>query len=76
MASKRISEARIQRLKNKKLREKAKLMVLKEYPKLKEDAELRKRTFDAIDNANIAVDSNGKIQILYENDLTNLEKMN
>ena len=48
--SKRISEARIQRLKDKKLREKAKLMVLKEYPKLKEDSELRKKTFDAIEH--------------------------
>jgi len=74
--SKRISEARIQRLKNKKLREKAKLMVLKEYPKLKEDAELRKKTFEAIDNANIAVDSNGKLQILYEQDNNDLNKLN
>ena len=74
--SKRISEARIQRLKNKKLREKAKLMVLKEYPKLREDAELRKKTFDAIDRANIAVDSNGKLQILYEQDNNDLNKLN
>lgn len=73
--SKRISEARIQRLKDKKLREKAKLMVLKEYSKLKEDSELRKRTFEAIDNANIAV-VDGKIKIIYENDLDNLEKLN
>ncbi len=74
--SKRISEARIQRLKNKKLREKAKLMVLKEYPKLREDAELRKKTFEAIDNANIAVDSNGKLQILFEQDNNDLTKLN
>ena len=74
--SKRISEARIQRLKNKKLREKAKLMVLKEYPKLREDAELRKKTFEAIDNANIAVDSSGKLQILYEQDNNDLNKLN
>lgn len=73
--SKRISEARVQRLKNKKLREKAKLMVLKEYPKLRTDEELRKRTFEAIDNANIAV-VDGKIKIIYENDLDNLEKLN
>jgi hypothetical protein len=73
--SKRISEARIQRLKNKKLREKAKLMVLKEYPKLKEDSELRKKTFDAIDRANVAV-VDGKMKIIYENDLDNLEKLN
>jgi hypothetical protein len=74
--SKRISEARIQRLKNKKLREKAKLMVLKEYPKLKEDEELRKKTFEAIDNANVAVDSSGKIQILFEQDNNDLNKLN
>jgi hypothetical protein len=74
--SKRISEARIQRLKDKKLREKAKLMVLKEYPKLKEDSELRKRTFEAIDRANIAVDDKGKLQILYEQDNNDLSKLN
>jgi hypothetical protein len=74
--SKRISEARIKRLKNKKLREKAKLMVLKEYPKLREDAELRKKTFDAIDRANIAVDDKGKIQILFEQDNNDLSKLN
>ena len=73
---KRISEARIERLKNKKLREKAKLMVLKEYPKLKNDPELRKRTFDAIDNANIAVDSQGKLQIIYQQDNNDLTKLN
>ena len=74
--SKRISEARIQRLKDKKLREKAKLMVLKEYPKLKEDAELRKKTFEAIDRANVAVDDKGKIQILFEQDNNDLTKLN
>lgn len=74
--SKRISEARIQRLKNKKLRAKAKLMVLKEYPHLKEDEELRKKTFEAIDNANIAVDAKGKIQILFEQDNNDLTKLN
>ena len=51
-------------------------MVLKEYPKLKDDAELRKKTFDAIDNANIAVDSKGKIQIIYEQDNNDLTKLN
>jgi hypothetical protein len=74
--SKRISEARVQRLKNKKLREKAKLMVLKEYPKLREDAELRKKTFEAIDRANVAVDDKGKIQILFEQDNNDLSKLN
>ena len=74
--SKRISEARIQRLKDKKLREKAKLMMLKEYPKLKEDVELKRKTFEAIDNANVAVDDKGKIQILFEQDNNDLTKLN
>jgi len=74
--SKRISEARIQRLKDKKLREKAKLMMLKEYPKLKEDAELKRKTFEAIDRANVAVDDKGKIQILFEQDNNDLTKLN
>ena len=74
--SKRISEARIQRLKDKKLREKAKLMMLKEYPKLREDAELKKKTFEAIDKANVAVDDKGKIQILFEQDNNDLNKLN
>ena len=73
--SKRISEARIQRLKNKKLREKAKLMVLKEYPKLRENEELRKKTFEAIDNANIAV-RNGKLEIIYNDEKDDLTKLN
>lgn len=73
--SKSISQARIERLKNKKLRLKAKKMILKEYPKLMEDEEMRKKTFAAIDNANIAVDSKGKLQILYEqnNELNGLK---
>ncbi len=74
--SKRISEARIQRIKDKKLREKAKLMVLKEYPKLRNDEEMRKKTFDAIDRANVAVDDKGKIQILFEQDNNDLTKLN
>ena len=74
--SKRISEARIQRLKDKKLRAKAKLMVLKEYPKLKENEELRKKTFEAIDKANVAIDGKGKIQILFEQDNNDLTKLN
>lgn len=74
--SKRISEARIQRIKDKKLREKAKLMVLKEYPKLRSDEEMRKKTFDAIDRANVAVDNKGKLQILYEQDNNDLSKLN
>lgn len=73
--SKRISEARIQRLKDKKLREKAKLMMLKEYPKLREDAELRKKTFEAIDKANVATDNKGKIQILFEQDNNDINKL-
>ena len=69
------SYERIMRKKSDKLREKAKKMLLKDYPKLMEDEEMRKKTFAAVDNANIAVDANGEIQIIYEpnNDLKNLK---
>lgn len=73
--SKGISQARIERLKNKKLRKKAKEMMLKQYPKLMADLETRRKTFEAIDNANVAVDSNGKVQILYEQDNNNLNNL-
>ena len=73
--SKGISQARIERLKNKKLRKKAKEMMLKQYPKLMADPETRRKTFEAIDNANVAVDSNGKVQILYEQDNNNLNNL-
>ena len=69
------SYGRIMKKKSDKLREKAKRMILKDYPKLMEDEEMRKKTFAAIDNANIAVDSNGEMQIIYEpnNELKNLK---
>jgi hypothetical protein len=69
------SYARQMRRKSEKLRLKAKQMMLKEYPKLMEDEEMRKKTFAAIDNANVAVDSNGQLQIIYEpnNELKNLK---
>lgn len=73
--SKGISQARIERLKNKKLRKKAKEMMLKQYSKLMADPETRRKTFEAIDNANVAVDSNGKVQILYEQDNNNLNNL-
>ena len=69
------SYARVMSKKSEKLREKAKRMMLKDYPKLMEDEEMRKKTFAAIDNANIAVDSNGEMKIIYEpnNELNNLK---
>lgn len=69
------SYARVMNKKSEKLREKAKRMMLKDYPKLMEDEEMRKKTFAAIDNANIAVDSNGEMKIIYEpnNELNNLK---
>ena len=69
------SAARLLRRKNERLRLKAKKMILKQYPKLMEDEEMRKKTFDAVDNANVAVDSNGEMQIIYEpnNELNNLK---
>lgn len=60
------SYARVMKKKSEKLRLKAKQTILKEYPKLMEDDEMRKKTFAAIDNANVAVDSNGQLQIIYE----------
>ena len=74
--SKRISQARIQRKQNEKLRKKAKEMMLKNYSKLMADPEIRQKTFDAIDNANVAVDSNGKLQIFYKQDNKDLSKLN
>lgn len=69
------SYGRIMKKKGEKLREKAKRMILKDYPKLMEDEEMRKKTFAAIDNANVAVDANGEMQIIYEpnNELKNLK---
>jgi signal transduction protein with GAF and PtsI domain len=69
------SYARVMKKKSEKLREKAKRMMLKDYPKLMEDEEMRKKTFAAIDNANVAVDSNGEMQIIYEpnNELNSLK---
>lgn len=69
------SYSRVMKKKSEKLREKAKRMVLKDYPKLMEDEVMRKKTFAAIDNANVAVDSNGELQIIYEpnNELENLK---
>lgn len=69
------SYARVMKKKSEKLREKVKRMMLKDYPKLMEDEEMRKKTFAAIDNANVAVDSNGEMQIIYEpnNELNNLK---
>lgn len=61
------STSRLYRKKSEKLREKAKRMMLKDYPKLMEDPEMRKKTFEAIDNANVAVDSNGELHLMYEN---------
>jgi hypothetical protein len=61
------SASRLYKKKSEKLREKAKRMMLKDYPKLMEDLEMRKKTFEAIDNANVAVDSNGELHLMYEN---------
>ena len=60
------SASRLLRKKSEKLRLKAKRELLKEYPKLMENPEERKKAFDLIDNANVAVDSNGNVQIMYD----------
>jgi len=60
------SAGRIFRKKSEKLRLKAKRELLKEYPKLMESPEERKKAFALIDNANVAVDSNGNVKIMYD----------
>ena len=60
------SSTRLFKKKSEKLREKAKRMMLKNYPKLMEDLEMRKKTFAAIDNANVAVDDKGEVHLVYE----------
>lgn len=71
------SYARQMRKKSEKLRLKAKKEMLRDYPKLMEDPEQRKKIFEMIDNANVGVDKFGNIQIFYENqenkDLINLK---
>lgn len=69
------SSGRLFRKKSEKLREKAKRMMLKDYPKLMEDLEMRRKTFAAIDAANVAVDNNGELHIVYEpnDELKNLK---
>lgn len=61
------SSGRLLRKKSEKLRERAKKMMLKDYPKLMEDPEMRKKTFEAIDKANVAVDGSGELHLMYEN---------
>ena len=60
------SASRLLRKKSEKLRLKAKRELLKEYPKLMESPEERKKAFDLIDNANVAVDSNGNVKVMYD----------
>jgi hypothetical protein len=60
------SAGRIFRKKSEKLRLKAKRELLKEYPKLMESPEERKKAFDLIDNANVAVDNNGNVKVMYD----------
>lgn len=70
------SEARRLRRKSMKLREKAKRELLRDYPKLMENEEERKKAFELIDNANVAVDSKGNVQIVYQNMENNKDLMN
>lgn len=64
---KRISQARIMRKKAEKLKLKAKKEILRDYPKLMADPEQKKKVFELIDNASVAVDSTGNIRIIYQN---------
>ena len=65
------SYARVMKKKGEKLRLKAKQDLLKEYPKLMEDENERKKAFELIDNAGIAVDDKGQLQIIYQNEKNN-----
>ena len=71
------SYARVMKKKSEKLRAKAKRELLKDYPKLMENEEERRKAFELIDNANVAVDDKGELHIVYQNmenkkDLINL----
>ena len=70
------SEARRLRRKSMKLREKAKRELLRDYPKLMENEEERRKVFELIDNANVAVDSKGNVQIVYQNMENNKDLIN
>ena len=70
------SEARRLRRKSMKLREKAKRELLRDYPKLMENEEERRKAFELIDNANVAVDSKGNVQIVYQNMENNKDLIN
>jgi hypothetical protein len=70
------SEARRLRRKSMKLREKAKRELLRDYPKLMENEEERRKAFELIDNANVAVDNNGNVQIVYQNMENNKDLIN
>ena len=61
------SAARIIKKKSEKLRLKAKQELLKEYPKLMENEEERRKAFELIDNAGVAIDERGNVQIVYQN---------
>lgn len=61
----RSSSSRIMRKRSEKLREKAKRMALSDNPEKMKDPEIRRKTFEAIDNAAIAIDNEGKVQIMY-----------
>lgn len=71
------SYARQMRRKSEKLRLRAKKEMLRDYPKLMEDPEQRKKIFQLIDEAEVGVDRNGNVQIFYQNqenkDLINLK---
>ena len=70
------SYARVMKKKSEKLRAKAKRELLRDYPKLMENEEERKKAFKLIDDANVAVDGNGNVQIIYENKNNELKNIN
>ena len=61
------SASRVIKKKSEKLRLKAKQELLKEYPKLMENEEERRKAFELIDNAGVVINERGNVQIVYQN---------
>lgn len=68
------SYARVMKKKSEKLRLKAKRELLKEYPKLMENEEEKRKAFQLIDNAGVAIDEKGNVQLIYQNTEENENK--
>lgn len=68
MASKRISEARIMRIKSKKMRKEAFKDIARKHPELVENVEKRKELWNTVQNIDFAVDGFGNLRMFYEDE--------